>query len=94
MAAGRRFWSLGASDLGLGFVRQEGLRDQDRRVRIDDGRTGDLRDVDHRGIEMAIEEANAAGGVGGTPIRLITEDDQGKPEEAATAVNKLISQDR
>jgi branched-chain amino acid transport system substrate-binding protein len=48
----------------------------------------------HRGIEMAIDEANAAGGIGGTPIRLISEDDQGKPEEAATAVNKLISQDR
>lgn len=48
----------------------------------------------HRGIEMAIEEANAAGGIAGTPIRLIAEDDQGKPEEAATAVNKLISQDR
>jgi branched-chain amino acid transport system substrate-binding protein len=48
----------------------------------------------HRGIEMAIEEANAAGGVGGTPLRVITEDDQGKPEEAATAVNKLIVQDR
>jgi branched-chain amino acid transport system substrate-binding protein len=48
----------------------------------------------HRGIEMAIDEANTSGGIGGTPIRLISEDDQGKPEEAATAVNKLISQDR
>jgi len=46
-----------------------------------------------RGIAMAIEEANAEGGVGGIPLRVFTEDDQGKPEEAATAVNKLIVQD-
>jgi branched-chain amino acid transport system substrate-binding protein len=47
-----------------------------------------------RGIAMALEEANAEGGVGGVPIRVITEDDQGKPEEAATAVNKLVVQDQ
>jgi branched-chain amino acid transport system substrate-binding protein len=48
----------------------------------------------HMGIEMAVEEANAAGGAGGLPLQIITEDDQGKPEEAATAVNKLIVQDQ
>lgn len=48
----------------------------------------------HRGIEMAIEEATSAGGISGTPVRVVTEDDQGKPEEAATAVNKLVVQDR
>jgi branched-chain amino acid transport system substrate-binding protein len=48
----------------------------------------------HMGIQMAVEEANTAGGVGGMPLRVITEDDQGKPEEAATAVNKLIVQDQ
>jgi len=47
-----------------------------------------------KGIAMAVEEINAAGGVGGLPLRMITEDDQGKPEEAATAVNKLIVQDQ
>jgi branched-chain amino acid transport system substrate-binding protein len=48
----------------------------------------------HKGVEMAIEEANAAGGVLGKKIRLVTEDDQGKPEEALTAATKLISKDR
>jgi branched-chain amino acid transport system substrate-binding protein len=48
----------------------------------------------HKGIELAIEEINAGGGVLGRKIRLITEDDQGKPEEALTAVTKLISKDR
>lgn len=48
----------------------------------------------HKGVVLAIEEINAGGGVLGRKIRLITEDDQGKPEEALTAVTKLISKDR
>ncbi len=47
-----------------------------------------------RGIALAIEEANTAGGVGGVALHVITEDDQGKPEEAATAVNKLVTQNQ
>lgn len=48
----------------------------------------------HYGITMAINEVNAAGGIGGVKLNVVAEDDQGKPEEAATAVNKLISQDQ
>lgn len=48
----------------------------------------------HQGILLAVDEVNAGGGIGGTAIRLLSEDDQGRPEEAATAANKLISQDR
>jgi branched-chain amino acid transport system substrate-binding protein len=48
----------------------------------------------HKGVQLAIEEANEGGGVLDRKIRLITEDDQGKPEEALTAVTKLISKDR
>jgi branched-chain amino acid transport system substrate-binding protein len=46
----------------------------------------------HNAIMMAIEEVNAAGGVGGRKIRILTEDDQSKAEEAANAVTKLITQ--
>jgi branched-chain amino acid transport system substrate-binding protein len=46
----------------------------------------------HRGIELAINEINAAGGVKGKTIKVISLDDQGKPDEAATAVTKLITQ--
>ncbi len=46
------------------------------------------------GIAMATDEANQAGGVLGKKIRLIVEDDQGKPEEAQTVVTKLINKDR
>jgi branched-chain amino acid transport system substrate-binding protein len=46
------------------------------------------------GIDMAIEEVNAAGGVLGRQVRVIVEDDQGRPEEALTVVTKLITSDR
>lgn len=45
------------------------------------------------GIKLALSEINARGGVLSKRIRLITEDDQSKPEEAATAVAKLITKD-
>lgn len=46
------------------------------------------------GIKLAIKERNAAGGVKGKMIRLKTYDDQGKPDEAATVVARLIQQDK
>ncbi len=48
----------------------------------------------HKGLALAFEDINASGGVLGKKIRLITEDDQSKPEEAATVVTKLISRDK
>jgi branched-chain amino acid transport system substrate-binding protein len=46
------------------------------------------------GIELALKEANQAGGVKGKKVAVRVYDDQGKPEEAANAVTRLISQDR
>jgi branched-chain amino acid transport system substrate-binding protein len=46
----------------------------------------------HNGIMLAVEEINAAGGINGRKLTVKTEDDQSKPEEAPTAVTKLISQ--
>lgn len=48
----------------------------------------------HQGIELAIKEQNAKGGIKGKKIELVSVDDQGKPEEAATAMTKLITQDK
>ncbi len=45
------------------------------------------------GIELFVDNLNAQGGIGGMKIHVLVEDDQSKPEEAATAVNKLIAQD-
>jgi branched-chain amino acid transport system substrate-binding protein len=46
------------------------------------------------GIDMAIEDLNGAGGVLGKKVRVIVEDDQGKPEEAQTVVTRLINRNR
>ena len=46
----------------------------------------------HNGIELAVKQVNAAGGVKGKQLVIFSLDDQGKPEEAATAVTKLITQ--
>ena len=45
------------------------------------------------GVRIAAEEINAAGGVLGRKIRLVVEDDQGRAEEAASVVTKLITSD-
>lgn len=48
----------------------------------------------HKGTELAIAEINAAGGVLGKKIKLVTEDDQSLAGQPATIVRKLISQDK
>jgi branched-chain amino acid transport system substrate-binding protein len=44
-------------------------------------------------IKMAVEEINAAGGINGKKIRLITYDDKGDSREAGTAVTRLVTKD-
>lgn len=46
------------------------------------------------GIKLAIKEINAAGGLNGKQVRLITYDTQSKTSEASSAVTKLITQDK
>lgn len=45
------------------------------------------------GVRIAADEINAAGGILGRKIRLVIEDDQGRAEEAASVVTKLITSD-
>ncbi len=45
-------------------------------------------------LQMEIERFNAAGGVNGAPVQLVVEDDGLDPTKAATAVTKLIRQDK
>jgi branched-chain amino acid transport system substrate-binding protein len=58
------------------------------------GQTSSFGQSTVNGIKMAADEINKAGGVGGRQIELIIEDDQGRPEQAATVVTKLISQNQ
>jgi branched-chain amino acid transport system substrate-binding protein len=48
----------------------------------------------HQGIAMALEQINAAGGVLGRRLELLTEDNQTVPGQSATAAKKLISRDK
>lgn len=48
----------------------------------------------NKGIKMALDEVNEKGGVKTKKIKLITLDDQGKPDEAAAAVTRLITQNK
>jgi branched-chain amino acid transport system substrate-binding protein len=47
----------------------------------------------HNGTELAVSEINAAGGVLGKQIKLLTEDNQSKASESGTIVRKFISRD-
>jgi branched-chain amino acid transport system substrate-binding protein len=57
------------------------------------GKEASFGTMSHNGTLLAIEDANAAGGVLGKKLVLLTEDDQSKQGEAATVVKKLISSD-
>lgn len=48
----------------------------------------------NKGVRLALDEVNAAGGVKGKKINLVTLDDQGKNEEAAAATTRLITQSK
>jgi branched-chain amino acid transport system substrate-binding protein len=45
------------------------------------------------GVEMAINEINAAGGIDGKMLELIAEDDEGQPEKTVNAYQKLTTRD-
>lgn len=47
----------------------------------------------NNGLKLAVEEINGSGGLLGKKIKLITYDDQGKPSEAQTVVQRLIKND-
>lgn len=88
---------LGALWLGAGCSRDSG--GGQGRIKVGEfasltGKEAAFGQSSHKGTALAVEEINAAGGVLGHPIELITEDDQSKPGEAATIVRKLISRDR
>jgi len=58
------------------------------------GKEASLGQSSHQGTVLAVETINAAGGVLGRKLELITEDTQSKAGESGTAVRKLISRDK
>ena len=57
------------------------------------GETATFGQSTKRGVDLALEQFNAAGGLNGKQIKVITYDTQSKPEEASAVVTKLITQD-
>jgi branched-chain amino acid transport system substrate-binding protein len=58
------------------------------------GDTASYGQASKRGIDLAIEEINAKGGVVGRPLKVVFEDDEGKASKAVSALQKLIAADR
>ena len=54
------------------------------------GRLSWIGEQAQRGTEMAVADINAAGGVLGQQVRLITVDDFCDPEQAVVAAEKLV----
>lgn len=47
-----------------------------------------------KGMELAVEEINAAGGVNGRPLELITRDDGGNPGDAIRVAEDLVTREK
>ncbi|HHV78481.1 MAG TPA: ABC transporter substrate-binding protein [Firmicutes bacterium] len=47
-----------------------------------------------KGVEIAVDEVNAEGGINGQQVKLISEDSKGDQTEAANATRKLVEQDK
>jgi branched-chain amino acid transport system substrate-binding protein len=58
------------------------------------GAIGQYGTTCHKGIQLAIDQANASGGILSRQIELVTEDNQSKPGQTATIVRKLVTQDK
>ena len=43
------------------------------------------------GLQLAVKEINAAGGINGTQVTVVEKDDQGTPEETVNMFNELVS---
>src|SRR5207237_1453969 len=47
-----------------------------------------------KGMELALEEINAAGGAGGRKLELVTRDDGGNPGDAVRVAEELIAREK
>lgn len=45
---------------------------------------------EQQGVQFAVDQANAAGGVAGVPVRALFDDSQGKPDQAVLAFNRMV----
>src|SRR5207344_1920390 len=84
--------ALSATGLAFPFI----SRADDKPIRIGvptilSGRVAQLGISSRNAIQMEIDKFNAAGGLGGRKIEIITRDSKGKPDEAANNTRQLIN---
>ncbi|MFZ1948000.1 MAG: ABC transporter substrate-binding protein [bacterium] len=80
----------------LAFLSSCGQREATIKVGLVSPLTGDVKtfgESTRNGFSLAVEEANASGGIGGIPIQPYITDDKNDPTEASNAGSKLINQD-
>lgn len=56
------------------------------------GKVADLGVAGRNGVQLAVEQRNATGGVNGRPVELVVRDDEQDPETAKRVVRELINQ--
>jgi branched-chain amino acid transport system substrate-binding protein len=81
-----------ATGLGFPFI----SRADDKPIRVGvptilSGRVAQLGISSRNAIQMEVDKFNAAGGLGGRKIEIITRDSKGKPDEAANNTRQLIN---
>ncbi|MCV3205633.1 ABC transporter substrate-binding protein [Mesorhizobium sp. YC-39] len=45
---------------------------------------------EQQGVQFAIDQINARGGINGVPVKILFDDSQGKPDQAVLAFNRMI----
>jgi branched-chain amino acid transport system substrate-binding protein len=83
--------------LTLGLLLLAGCVDEKSPIKVGfvgslTGRTSDLGISARDGVILAVEELNAAGGIHGRPVKLLTKDDQQDPDRALEVDQELIDQ--
>ncbi len=96
MPLARRLLSL---VLGLGLLATTSCQRTSDTIKIGEygsltGKEASFGQSSHKGIVLAIEELNAAGGALGKQLELLVEDNQTRPGESATAAKKLIAREK
>lgn len=56
------------------------------------GKAADLGVAGRNGVQLALEQCNAAGGIGGRPLELVAKDDGQDPEISRRVISELIDQ--
>jgi branched-chain amino acid transport system substrate-binding protein len=89
--------AIGATALQVGFIRRAAAADETIRIGFLPALTGPSSSTGigiNRGTVMAVDEINAAGGIGGRKVELITRDTQSDPTKAVNGATELTRREK